>query len=1301
MASASAKSELAQITKFDGSNFQLWKFSVSILLKAEKLMAVVDGSEAEPEDNTTAKWTAWDGKNARAQVILLTTITQDVIQCLVNCKNATEMWTKLLTIHEQKTELSRELIWQQFYEYRMSDGEKIASHIAKVESLVKQLKDVNETISDSAISSKIINSLPSKYNSFRTAWDSVAFADQTMANLTARLLKEETRMSQSDDEMSRLALQVENLRAKLDEKSRPSKAKRSIDEVKKMTKCNYCKEKGHWARECKKRLAKAEKTKDKSTNAGSSKTAYICDVSSLYTASSDQDQQTWICDSGATAHMTNQHGWFKNIEPLKEPIAIKIANNKIIAASGIGTIEIQALVHNEWHDRQMHNVLYVPELKRSLFSVGVLIDKNFTYHAFEKICEFRDEDGELSCTGVRKNKLWIMNFRIKPTDECFFVKKETLRLWHERFGHVNLRALRDAQKHKTVNGLSFESDEDFFCEKCQLGKQTRKPHHTSQRVKVNKIGEMIHTDVCGPMNVESPRGSRYFVLFKDDLSGYRTVFFMRHKSEVYEKFRAYKAMVETQTGNRIKRFRSDNGKEYVNKVFESFLKEHGIVHEFSAPYTPQQNGRAEREMRTIVESARSMLFNKNVPIELWAEAVSTAVYLLNRILSSENEGISAFEKWFKRKPEIKHLRVFGCTAYMSISPNFRRKWDAKSKKVLFVGYDGESRNYRLWDPEKRRIEVSCNVNFDEDGQFEKDPDKDLVNVPLFLGDYDVNDEDVVEEQDEDENDEENEEVENDNVRELRDRNLIRRPDYYGPAIYCSVLTPDTYQKAIEDENCEKWKSAMQEEFDALQKNQTWTLVPLPKNAKVIDNKWVFKIKTDMNGNATRYKARLVARGFSQTKNIDYTETFSPVVRYDSIRVLLALAAEQDLEFNHFDVQTAFLYGDLNESLYMKQPNGFQDKDKPNHVCLLKKSLYGLKQASRCWNKKFVDFLNSYKFKQLLSDQCVFVGDSNGHIIYLALYVDDGLVLSSSRFAIDSFLANLKEHFHITVDNGEQYVGLNIIRDRENGTITINQVPYIKRVLEKFNMGEAKPIQIPADPGVRLQRAEDSSGAENYPYREAVGSLIFLATVSRPDIAFGVNYVSRYLNKWSDEHVKAVKRIFRYLKGSVNLSITYRRINDVNLIGYSDADYAGCLDTRKSTSGFVFLLNGSPVTWSTQKQSVVAQSTTEAEYIALALATKEALWLRALLDELGFHQYSTRINVDNQSAIRLSKNPEFHKRSKHIDVKFHFVRDVCGRGDIDVKYVESKKQLADVFTKPLVTNIFKELIKYLLVSSDPE
>lgn len=369
--------------------------------------------------------------------------------------------------------------------------------------------------------------------------------------------------------------------------------------------------------------------------------------------------------------------------------------------------------------------------------------------------------------------------------------------------------------------LNIDDFDDFFCDTCHLGKQSRKPHYTSSSVRVSKPGEIIHSDVCGPMNIESPSGSRYFILFKDDFSKYRTVYFMRHKSEALSKFKEFCAMVENQTGNKVKSLRTDNGREYVNEGFTVFLRSKGVIHECTAPYTPQQNGQSERDMRTIVECARSMLLHKNVSNELWAEAVSTAVYILNRALPvKQNENVSPFEKWFGQKPKVQHCKIFGCVAYVSIPSQFRKKWDPKSKKLLFVGFEGQSKNFRLWDPVKRRIRISADVSFNEREEFLYTKE-DTVNVQLNFGNYNYDtglQNDKVNEEIADDGNVENRE----NIRELRDRSSIKRPDYYGPvASYYSVFSPDSYDEAIQDENADLWKEAMEEEINALKENETW------------------------------------------------------------------------------------------------------------------------------------------------------------------------------------------------------------------------------------------------------------------------------------------------------------------------------------------------------------------------------------------------------------------------------------------------------------------------------------------------
>lgn len=383
---------------------------------------------------------------------------------------------------------------------------------------------------------------------------------------------------------------------------------------------------------------------------------------------------------------------------------------------------------------------------------------------------------------------------------------------------------------------------------------------------------------------------------------------------------------------------------------------------------------------------------------------------------------------------------------------------------------------------------------------------------------------------------------------------------------------------------------------------------------------------------------------------------------------------------------------MEEEIYLQLPEGFDIEDTEGLVCKLLKSLYGLKQASRCWNEKFVGFLKNFKFKNIESDKCVFIGIVKCFIVYLALYVDDGLLISESQSAIDEVLRYLKSHFNVTVDVANEFVGMQIERNREKGMLQISQPCYIDKILAKFNMTEANPLSVPAEPGLYLNKHDTDGNKrvknERFPYREAVGSLLFAARVCRVDIEYAVNYASQFLDSFGQEHWQAVKRILRYLKGTRNYGITFGNSGSyTSVTGFTDADYAGCLETRRSRSGFVFLLNGGPICWSSQKQSIVALSTAEAEYIALTHGTKEALWLRQMLKDLEYPCESIPIYVDNQSAIKQAKNTEFHKRSKHIDVRYHFVREVVNQKEIEIAYVESKEQLADIFTKPLAKQQF--------------
>lgn len=497
--------------------------------------------------------------------------------------------------------------------------------------------------------------------------------------------------------------------------------------------------------------------------------------------------------------------------------------------------------------------------------------------------------------------------------------------------------------------------------------------------------------------------------------------------------------------------------------------------------------------------------------------------------------------------------------------------------------------------------------------------------------------------------------------------------------------PINYKEAVNCDDKEKWKVAMADEFDSLMKNNTWTLIEKPKNASVIDNKWVYKIKYKSNGEIERYKARLVVRGFTQQYGINYHETFSPVVKYPSIRAILAIAASKNMLLKQFDVKTAFLNSELSETIYMKQPVGYDDGS--DKICKLNKSLYGLKQASRAWNNKFTTFIKQFNFKVSKADPCVFI-HSTGET-YLTIYIDDGLIASKDGELIDNIIEYLRKHFEVKAFEADSYLNLQIKR-MANGSIYLHQENYTNRILERFNMRDCNQVTVPADPNTTLYDL-DNDEAVIFPYREAVGSLMYLTVSTRPDISFAVGLTSRFIEHPSKAHVNAVKRILKYIKGTSSYGIFFPANENLVLFAYSDADFAGCVNTRHSTTGYLFQVGRAIISWASQRQKCVSISTAESEYKAASEAVREMMWLRSLLMDLLPNGFDIPIlSIDNQSAMKLVKNPEMHKRTKHIDVSFHFIREKFNEGLFSIEHVPSEHQLADILTKPLPRDRFCSL-----------
>jgi histone deacetylase 1/2 len=503
---------------------------------------------------------------------------------------------------------------------------------------------------------------------------------------------------------------------------------------------------------------------------------------------------------------------------------------------------------------------------------------------------------------------------------------------------------------------------------------------------------------------------------------------------------------------------------------------------------------------------------------------------------------------------------------------------------------------------------------------------------------------------------------------------------WGMHVSSSDEEPSSLEAALCDK---KWRTAMDSEHQALMKNQTWRLVPRPKGKNIIGCKWVYKVKRKADGTIDRYKARLVAKGFKQRYGIDYEDTFSPVVKAATIRLVLSIAVSQGWSLRQLDVQNAFLHGILEEEVYMSQPPGYTDKSHPDYVCKLDKALYGLKQAPRAWYARLCKRLQSLGFVPSRADTSLFYYNNGKHTLFVLVYVDDIIVASSSQDATVALLKDLQEDFALK-DLGDLHYFLGIEVKRSSDGLLLTQSRYASDVLSRSGMDKAKSVDTPLSTSERLSLTDGKrlGPDDSTRFRSIVGALQYL-TLTRPDISFAVNKVCQFLHSPTTTHWSAVKRILRYVSGTINVGLKIKKCKSMLISAFSDADWAGDVDDRRSTGGFAVFLGDNLVSWTARKQATVSRSSTEAEYKALANATAELMWVQKLLAELHVpHPPAARLWCDNLGAKYLSANPVFHARTKHIEIDFHFVRERVAQKLLDIRFINSGDQVADGFTKAI-------------------
>ena len=814
------------------------------------------------------------------------------------------------------------------------------------------------------------------------------------------------------------------------------------------------------------------------------------------------------------------------------------------------------------------------------------------------------------------------------------------------------------------------------------------------------------------------------MVFVDDYTRASWTYILKSRKEVFSRVQHFLLEIITQYETIIKVLRTDNALEFTQKAIEELCLAHGIVHQTTCPYTSQQNGVAERKHRHLLDMVRTLLLAMQVPQYLWCDAVLTVTYLVNRLPSAALGGAIPLQR-LTPVADIFSLppRVFGCTAFVQDHTPGLSKLAPRAQKGVFVGYSRTQKGYRVYFPDRRQYVTSADVTFHEDvpyftstqsgedlsppsllpsisattitdlpmtvlislpeasppsaslpsdPSFEPEPPSSPLSPVLAAAPPpSVSDLDLPI-------------ALRKGTRQCTQYPIAHHvsparlsPSYQSFAV--AVLTESIPKSYIEALQVPAWKAAMDAEYAAFIQRETWTLVPRPLDANVVSCKWVYSLKYNPDGSIARYKARLVAHGFSQAYGLDYHETFSPVARLSSIRVLLSIALDQSWPLHQLDVSNAFLYGDLDEMVFMEQPPGYVAPGESFAVCLLKKAIYGLKQSPRAWFHKFSQLLFSYGFVSTVSDPTVMRKRTPHGCVILAVYVDDIIITGSDDAEVTATKAYLAQHF-VTRDLSppRYFLGLEIAY--RPGQMSICQRKYVLDLLEETGMLGCKPASSPMEQNVDWWDNATALLEDAGLYRRLVGKLIFL-TVTRPDISYAVSVLSQFMQAPRTIHLEGVYRVLSYLKRAPGKGLLYRRQGHLHIEAYSDSGFSGDKEDRKSHGGYATYVGGNLVTWRSQKQSIVSRSSAEAEYRAMADTTAEMLWLRSLLTELGFPpEGPMQMYCDNMAATFIASNATFHMRTKHIEIDCHFIRQYVVNSTICTPHVAFAHQLADLFTK---------------------
>ena len=1373
------------IIPFSGKHeeWRMWSRKFLARAKTKKFKDVLLGDVEVPDHDQDIDVSTNEGKlkmaarvaNDNAYNELLLSCTDEVsfgavdeaVTSVLPDGDAAKAWANLTAKYEPKTTASKVQLKREFNLCILDNVSKDPDEwISDLERIRQRLKVMKSEINDTDLMIHILNNLPPEYESLveKLELEIEATDPLTMEGLRDQLRNKYRRLQKAlgkreEDETALAAGFNKQFKGRCRncgmfghkaadcKKKGTNKGKKSDDGDRNRDgkrrfngKCNHCGIFGHMEKDCRKKKAKENGTSSGLENSSGNDEAEVVMMAHGSGSFDSIDANTWLGDTGSTAHMTNSlEGMF---DLKKDQGHVRIGDGKLMTSVKIGSKRMLVVQKNgETKEVTLQNVKYVPELWTNLFSVTSAMNLGFKVSGEKNVLHLSKGNFKMSFDWVIKSPTgYLLGIQMIPQTsgetavamiEGHSIGVDTL---HYLLGHASEAKVRATGKFFgwVVKGKMTK------CEECAISKAKQKSVPKESGSKATKAGERLFIDISS-IKATSAGGAKFWLLVIDEATDMKWSFFLKAKSELKEKLIPFVKELKVKDGKIVKYVRLDNAGE--NTAFEEGCKKEGfgITFEYSAPGTPQQNGVVERAFATLYGRVRAMMnharFSKKAREDLWAECGATATKLENLLLDS-NEGNSPYELFYGKKSPgyARNLRVFGEMGVITTHTNkkIRGKLEDRGKTCVFVGYAENHAGdvYRMFNTKTRKVSMSRDITWlgKVYGDYFKLKDGKRTIVSYEIESEEENDDSATTDQEGtiggvvETAGTSGKSVNTRLLGELKRLNASYNPLIqevtdmaFVSATESDYLEPQTFSEAWEHPDAterEGWRAGIRKEFRDMLSKQVWRKCKkdeVDPERRLVGCKWVFKKKK--NG---VYRARLVALGYSQIPGVDFTDNFAPVVNDVSLRLVLMMwLSRDDWDAEIVDVETAFLYGNMDETVYMKIPQGYkyevEDIDETVWCLELQKCIYGLVQAARQWWKELIENLRELEFKRSKADPCLLYRENNDGMIIICIYVDDILIVGSQS-SIEAAVQDLKTKFTVKrVGTLQEYVGCTVLRSGREKKVQYCQSGLISRLEKDFgyeveNMKKYETPAAPRDIVMRPQEGDDLlSQNEQAKYRSGVGMLLYLVKFSRPDIANSVRELSKVMDGATKGHLKCLLRVIKFVLDTREKCLQMDLSNfDASggvkwgMKAFCDSDFAGDKDTRISVTGFVIYVMGALISWRSRGQKSVTLSSSEAEYVALSEVCAEIMFIKQVLEFLKMKvELPIVVHVDNVGAIYLASNATTSQRTRHIDVRYHFVRDYVEDGVVQIVFVRSEDNDADMFTKNVSKEVYKRhMEKYM-------